>query len=126
MSYVDPVWYVVADSIHARILKHGEHGLTTITHLKSDDAKGMDAPRNGAYGKVIAEFLNKAVRAKEAPGIALAAPGEVMHQIREHLDVEARPLVVKVLEHDLTNTPDNKLAPHFDIPATGWPLAKER
>ena len=62
----------------------------------------------------------------EVVGLAIAAPGEVMHQIREHLDVEARPLVVKVLEHDLTNTPDNKLAPHFDIPATGWPLAKER
>ncbi|AHI26699.1 host attachment protein [Komagataeibacter swingsii] len=122
MSYVDPAWYVVADNIHARILKHGDHGLATFEHLKSDDAKGMDAPRNGAYGKVIAEFLNTVVRQKKAPAIAIAAPGDVMHQIRTHLDVHTRALVVKELERDLTNTPDHDLAKHFDIPATGWPL----
>ncbi|PYD64383.1 baeRF12 domain-containing protein [Gluconacetobacter entanii] len=126
MNYVDPVWYVVADSLHARILKHGEHGLATIAHLKSDDAKGPTAPHDGAYGNVIAAYLNDAVRKKEAPGLAIAAPGEVMHQIIAHLDVEARPAVVAKLEKDLTNIPDHNLASHFDIPATGWPLPKIR
>ena len=45
--------------------------------------------------------------------IALAAPGHVLHDIREALDKAAISRLGKTLSKDFANTPDGELAAHF-------------
>lgn len=124
-------WYVVADGGKARILvRHGE-SMSTVSAFDSSghgDTAESDTATIGAihspstnpasqvkalFARQVAEHLNRAVNANEVDHIVLAAPGHVLHDIRETLNKPATQALGKSLSKDLTNVPDGELATHF-------------
>ena len=119
-------WYVVADGGKARILTLQNGELRTSQHFDSGHGTADEDPSAGVsqlkapkldphaqaktrFAKQVADRLNEAVRAGEAHDIVLAAPGHVLHEIREELDKAASGRLGKSLSKDLTNTPDHEL-----------------
>ncbi len=128
MSKQDITWYVVADGGKARILVgEGEHvrtvhGFDADGHgdvdesastgpnlLKAPHADPKERSKTG-FAKVVAAYLNRAVKAGEVDAIVLAAPAHMLHDIREDLDKAAAGAVTKSLTKDFTNVPDRDLA----------------
>ena len=124
-------WYVIADGGKARIATlsgghmHALHHLDNSGHgdATEDPSAGtsqLKAPKSdphaqakGHFATQLATRLNEAVRSGEIDELVLAAPGHVLHAIREHLDKAAAAKVVKTLSKDLTNTAEHELAAHF-------------
>ena len=132
MSTRDEVtWYVVADGGKARILTRNDAGMHTISAFDSsghgdtgeDDAAEISqikAPRSNPHEQVkalfarqVAEHLNTAANANKVDHIVLAAPGHVLHEIREALNKTATHALSSSLSKDLTNVADHELASHF-------------
>jgi protein required for attachment to host cells len=127
----DTTWYVVADGTKARILMRvGEsmrtkHSFDSAGHGDTDenasaDVSNLKAPKSdpsdqakGRFAQHVAARLNEAVRTKETDAIVLAAPGHVLHDIREALDKPASAALKGTQSKDLTNIPDKELASHF-------------
>ena len=127
----ETTWYVVADGGKARILTRHEAAMTTISSFDSaghgdtaeDDVAAISqikAPRADPRGQVkslfarqVAEHLNAAVTANKVDHIVLAAPGTVLHDIREALNTPATRALGECLSKDLTNIPDHELGTHF-------------
>ena len=124
-------WYVVADGGKARILTQSDGEMHTISHFDNsghgstneDPSAGtsqLKAPKTDPheqakthFAKQVATRLNEAVRTGSVAEIVLAAPGHVLHDIREELDKAATAKLGKSLSKDLTNTLENELASHF-------------
>ncbi len=124
-------WYVVADGGKARILTKSNGEMHTLSHFDNsghgstdeDPSAGtsqLKAPKSDPhdqakahFAKQIAARLNEAVRTGSVEEIVLAAPGHVLHDIREELNKAATAKLGKSLSKDLTNTPDHELASHF-------------
>ena len=68
---------------------------------------------NGGIFDPGCDRMEAAVRTGSIEEIVLAAPGHVLHDIREHLDKEATAKLGKSLSKDLTNIPEHELASHF-------------
>ncbi|MBC7800958.1 MAG: host attachment protein [Gemmatimonadaceae bacterium] len=131
MSKTDTTWYVVADGGKARILiGEGEHVRTV--HTFDADGRGeveesasagpnqLKAPHSdpkeqskAGFAKVVAGYLNHAVKAGEVDAIVLAAPAHMLHDIREDLDKPTAAAVTKSMPKDYTNVPDRDLAATF-------------
>ncbi len=128
MSKQDTTWYVVADGGKARVLVgEGEH-VRTIHSFDADGRGDVDesasagpnqikAPHTNpkeqsktGFAKVVAAYLNRAVKAGEVDAIVLAAPAHMLHDIREELDKAATGAVTKSMSKDFTNVPDRDLA----------------
>ena len=133
MSKQDTTWYVVADGGKARILVRDDrgglrtrhsfdaHGKSGAVEDADSDVSQLKAPKSdpkdqaeGRFAGAVADYLNEAVRRGEAPALAIAAPAQVLHGIREGLSKEAAGKVGKTLTKDYTNTADAELAAHFD------------
>lgn len=128
MSKQDTTWYVVADGGKARVLVgEGEHVRTI--HTFDADGRGdvdesasagpnsLKAPHTDpkeqsktGFAKVVAAYLNRAVKAGQVDAIVLAAPAHMLHDIREDLDKAATGAVTKSMSKDFTNIPDRDLA----------------
>ena len=128
MSKQDTTWYVVADGGKARgLVGEGEH-VRTIHSFDADGRGDVDesastgpnqikAPHTNpkeqskaGFAKVVAAYLNRAVKAGEVAAIVLAAPAHMLHDIREDLDKAAAGAVTKSMSKDFTNVPDRDLA----------------
>ena len=128
MSKQDTTWYVVADGGKARVLvSEGEHVRTIHTfdadgrgdvdesasagssQLKAPHTDPKEQSKTG-FAKVVATYLNRAVKAGEVDAIVLAAPAHMLHDIREDLDKAASGAVTKSMSKDFTNVPDRDLA----------------
>ena len=127
----DITWYVVADGGKARILTLNDGTMRTLQHFDNsghgdtdeDPSAGtsqLKAPKSDPhqqakvhFAKMVAQRLNEAVRTGKVDEIVLAAPAHVLHDIREGLDKAASAKLGKSLSKDLTNTPDNDMASHF-------------
>lgn len=125
------IWYVVADGGKARILTGEGHAMRTLQKFdnsghgdtETDASAGtsqLKAPKSDPhdqakahFAKQVAAHLNAAVRTGSVDEIVLAAPGHVLHDIREQLDKAATAKLGKSLSKDLTNTPEHELASHF-------------
>jgi protein required for attachment to host cells len=130
MSTHDTTWYVVADGGKARILtRHDDHFHTIHTFnaegtgdIDEDASKGehqLKAPHadpkaeiKHEFGRVVADYLNRAP-ASEVQDIVLAAPGHVLHDIREALNKATAAKLTRSLSKDLTNISDHAIAEHF-------------
>ena len=124
-------WYVVADGSKARILTKNNGQMRTLSHFDNsghgstneDPSAGtsqLKAPKSDPHDQAKAHFakqvaarINEAVRTGNIGEIVLAAPGNMLHDIREELDKAAAAKLGKSLSKDLTNTPENELASHF-------------
>ena len=124
-------WYVVADGGKARFLTRDDAGMTTISAFDSaghgdteeDDAAEISqikAPRSdpgeqvkALFARQVAQHLNTAVEAHRVQHIVLAAPGTVLHEIREALSKPATAALGETHSKDLTNIADRELASHF-------------
>ena len=125
-------WYVVADGGKARILTRSDAGaMKTISAFDSaghgdtleDDAAAISqikAPKSDPHDQVkalfarqVAEHLNTAVNANQVDHIVLAAPGQILHEIREALGKHATHALQSSLSKDLTNIADSELGSHF-------------
>ncbi len=124
-------WYVIADGGKARIATLNGGHMYTLHHFDNsghgdtdeDPSAGtsqLKAPKSDPHDQAKARFavqlahrLNEAVRTGQVDEMVLAAPGHVLHDIREALDKTAAAKVVKSLSKDLTNTPEHELAEHF-------------
>ena len=127
----DVTWYVVADGGKARILTRDGNSMTAVSSFDSsghgdteeDDAAAISqikAPKADPHGQVktlfarqVAEHLNVAANANKVDHIVLAAPGHVLHDIREALNKPATQALGQTLSKDLTNIADDELAAHF-------------
>lgn len=127
----DITWYVVADGGKARVLTLNDGTMRTLQHFDNsghgdtdeDPSAGtsqLKAPKSDPhqqakvhFAKMVAQRLNEAVRTGKVDEIVLAAPAHVLHDIREGLDKAASAKLGKSLSKDLTNTPDNDMASHF-------------
>lgn len=128
MSKQDTTWYVVADGGKARVLVgEGEH-VRTIHSFDADGRGDVDesasagssqlkAPHTDPteqsktkFAKVVATYLNQAVKAGKVDAIVLAAPAHMLHDIREDLDKATSGAVTKSMSKDFTNVPDSDLA----------------
>ena len=125
-------WYVIADGGKARIATLDGGHMHTLQHFDNsghgdsdeDPSAGtsqLKAPKSDPHDQAKAHFaatvaarLNEAVRTGEIDEIVLAAPGHVLHDIREGLDKAASAKLIKSLSKDLTNTPEHELASHFE------------
>lgn len=125
-------WYVIADGGKARIATLSEGHMHAVHHFDnsghgdtgSDLSAGtsqIKAPKSDPHDQAkahfavqVAERLNEAVRAGDVDEIVLAAPGHVLHDIREGLDKAASAKLIKSISKDLTNTPESELAAHFE------------
>lgn len=128
----ETTWYVVADGGKARIMTRAGGSMTTMSAFDSsghgdtneDDAAAISqikAPRTNPQAQVkelfarqIAEHLNQAANANQVDHIILAAPGHVLHEIKEALNKPATQALGHTISKDLTNVADNELAAHFD------------
>ncbi len=124
-------WYVIADGGKARIATlsgghmHALHHFDNSGHgdAAQDPSAGtsqLKAPKSDPHDQAKAHFatqiahrLNEAVRTGEVDEIVLAAPGHILHDIREALDKAATGKLIKSISKDLTNTPEHELAGHF-------------
>jgi protein required for attachment to host cells len=132
MSKNDEVtWYVVADGGKARILTRNGSSMTTVSSFDSsghgdtgeDDVAAISqikAPKadpreqvKALFARQVAEHLNSAVNANAVDHIVLAAPGHILHDIREALNKPATHALGESLSKDLTNIADDELAAHF-------------
>ena len=127
----DVTWYVVADGGKARILVRNGESMSTVSSFDSsghgdtseDDAATISqikAPKSNPneqvkvlFARQVAEHLNRAANANEVDHIVLAAPGHVLHDIREALNKPATHALGQSLSKDLTNVADGDLASHF-------------
>ena len=128
MSKTDTTWYVVADGGKARILVDEGAHVRTI-HTFDADGRGdvedsasagpnqLKAPHSdpkeqskAGFAKVVASYLNEAVRAGTVDALVLAAPAHMLHDIRADLTKPAADAVTKSMPKDYTNTPDRELA----------------
>ncbi len=131
MSTHDTTWYVVADGGKARILsRHDEHVHTIHTcsaegagDIDDDASRGahqLKAPHSDPkaeikqeFARVVADYLNLAPES-EVQAIVLAAPGHVLHDIRERLNKLTAAKLTRSLSKDLTNISDHAIAEHFE------------
>ena len=127
----DVTWYVVADGGKARILTRHENTMKTVSSFDSsghgdtqeDDAAEISqikAPKSDPHEQVkalfarqIAEHLNEAANANQVDHIILAAPGHVLHDIKEALNKPATHALGHTISKDLTNVAEDQLAEHF-------------
>ena len=132
MSKRDEVtWYVVADGGKARILTRdgntmkvvssfdsSGHGDTTesdaaeISQIKAPKADPREQVK-ALFARQVAEHLNAAANANSVDHIVLAAPGHILHDIKEALNKPATHALGQTLSKDLTNVADGELAAHF-------------
>ena len=131
MSTHDTTWYVVADGGKARILsRHDDHFHTIHTFsaegagdIDDDASRGahqLKAPHSDPkaeikqeFARVVADYLNLAPEF-EVQAIVLAAPGHVLHDIRERLNKLTAAKLTRSLSKDLTNISDHAIAEHFE------------
>jgi len=124
-------WYVVADGGKARILTRNGDRMTTLSSFDSGGHGNTDeddvalisqikAPKVDPHEQVkvlfarqVAEHLNEAANANQVDHIVLAAPGHVLHDIREALNKPAAHALGTTLSKDLTNIAEDELAAHF-------------
>ena len=127
----DVTWYVVADGGKARILTRDDDGMKTVSSFDSSghgnttendaaEISQIKAPKanpneqvKALFARQVAEHLNEAANANKVDHIILAAPGHILHDIREALNKTATHTLGQSLSKDLTNVPDNELAKHF-------------
>lgn len=128
MSKQDTTWYVVADGGKARVLAgEGEHvrtihsfdadGRGDVDESASAGANQLKAPHadpkeqsKTGFAKIVATYLNQAVKSGKVDAIVLAAPAHMLHDIRQDLDKAASGAVTKSMSKDFTNIPDADLA----------------
>jgi protein required for attachment to host cells len=127
----DVTWYVVADGGKARILTRNGSSMTTVSAFDSSghgDTAENDAAEIGGihspgvdpnvqvkalFARQIAAHLNTAADANQVDHIILAAPGHVLHDIKEALNKPANHALGDTLSKDLTNVDNGDLAAHF-------------
>lgn len=129
------VVYVVTDGGKARFLHdngQGEmHDISDMNIHNDDDTpgkmpKGTTTPKEAAkdgFARYVADRMNGLVEyGAKVSGFVLAAPAEVLHEIKQHLRKTTEKKLIKTLTKDLTNIPNHDLPKHFDIPDTGWKI----
>jgi protein required for attachment to host cells len=127
----DVTWYVVADGGKARILTRDGNSMTTLSSFDSaghgdtaeDDIAAISqikAPKIDPHEQVkvmfarqVAHHLNEAANANEVDHIILAAPGHILHDIKEALNKPATHALGPTLSKDLTHVAEDELAGHF-------------
>lgn len=130
-SFDGEVLYVVADGGKARFLRHTDGKMVEVQAFDSASHEGtpgmtpsgssLGEQKKDAFARVVADRMNAVTNTSKAlDGFVLAAPGEVLHDIRGHLSKPAQDKLIKTFVKDLTNIPAHDLASHFDIPETGW------
>ncbi|NHN83292.1 peptidase [Acetobacter musti] len=126
--------YVVVDGGKAKFFKHKDGKFEEIASFDSAKHEGtpgmtpsgssLGEQKKDAFARVVADRMNEITqRSSNLDGFVLAAPGEVLHDLREHLSKPAQQKLIKTLVKDLTNIPVSELPSHFDIPETGWKTA---
>ncbi|NHO34380.1 baeRF12 domain-containing protein [Acetobacter fallax] len=126
--------YVVVDGQKAKFFKHKEgrfEEIASINSAKHEGTPGMTPSgsslgeqKKDAFARVVADRMNEITqKSSNLDGFVIAAPGEVLHDLREHLSKPAQQKLIKTLVKDLTNIPVHDLPSHFDIPETGWKSA---
>ena len=124
-------WYVVADGGKARILTRDGDSMTTVSsfdsrghgdtaeddtaaihHIHSPSADPHEQVK-ALFARQVAEHLNVAANANAVDHIILAAPGHILHDIKEALNKPATHALGETLSKDLTNIADGDLAAHF-------------
>lgn len=124
-------WYVVADGGNARILTRDGDSMATVasfdSHGHGDTGENdvaaisqIKAPKSNPgeqvkalFARQVAEHLNNAANANKVDHIILAAPGHVLHDIREALNKPATHALGQTLSKDLTHVANKELASHF-------------
>lgn len=126
--------YVTADGAKARFFRHKEGKFEEVASIDEHHHEGTPGKtpsgsspaeqKKDAFARVVADKINDLVAHNAGlDGIVLASPGEVLHDLRQHLTKPAQAKLLKTFVKDLTNIPAHDLPKHFDIPETGWKTA---
>jgi protein required for attachment to host cells len=117
------LWVLIADGERARIVTPEAHRgrFRTILDLGSaehphyppslrQDPHQLDKQQ---FAIGLAGHLNAEAETRSYEKLVLAAPGHILHAVREALNKAAAALVVGTLSKDLTNVPDHDLTEHL-------------
>jgi protein required for attachment to host cells len=127
------LWVLVADGERARIVTpEAHHGrfrtvldLGTAEHPHYPPSLRQDPHQldKQEFAIGLAAHLNAEAEQGLYEKLVLAAPGHILHAVREALSKEADALVVGTLPKDLTKVPDHELTEHLADWWMGLPAA---
>jgi protein required for attachment to host cells len=127
------LWVLIADGERARIVTpEAHHGrFRTVLDLGSaahphyppslrQDPHHLDKQQ---FAAGLAAHLNEEAERGSYEKLVLAAPGHIVHTVREDLSKRAAALVVGTLSKDLTKVPDHELTDHLSDWWMGLPAS---